>query len=340
MGVYKALVPVGQRITQDKEDICTYSDEVPMKIILCSDPFAPTRVDDSYADEAQAAREAGLPYELINFEALVHHGKPDSAVRRVKPALEPELALYRGWMLRPDEYQQLYAALQQRKLHLINSPDAYLHCHYLPESYPVIAAHTPATVSIPLGKCGDMDHVLQALRPFGNQPLILKDYVKSRKHEWDEACYIPSAADRMAVERVVTRFLELQGDYVSGGLVFREYVAFQPIGSHSQSTMPLTKEFRRFFLDGALLAAMEYWDEGTYTGEQPPDTLFSKVVAEVRSRFFTMDIAQRIDGDWMIVELGDAQVAGLPERTDVGDFYRRLAMQLPHCPFYPDDREE
>ena len=37
-----------------------------------------------------------------------------------------------------------------------------------------------------------------------------------------------------------------------------------------------------------------------------------------------MDVAQRRDGEWLIVELGDAQVAGLPERADVRAFHQAL----------------
>ena len=48
------------------------------------------------------------------------------------------------------------------------------------------------------------------------------------------------------------------------------------------------------------------------------------IAAQIRSRFFTMDVAQRTDGEWMIVELGDGQVAGLPERADQGKFYQAL----------------
>ena len=51
---------------------------------------------------------------------------------------------------------------------------------------------------------------------------------------------------------------------------------------------------------------------------------FAAVAGGVRSRFFTMDVAQRRDGDWLIVELGDAQVAGLPENADVDGFYKAL----------------
>ncbi len=44
----------------------------------------------------------------------------------------------------------------------------------------------------------------------------------------------------------------------------------------------------------------------------------------MQSRFFTMDVAKRIDGKWMIIELGDGQVAGLPEKVDIIDFYQAL----------------
>lgn len=48
----------------------------------------------------------------------------------------------------------------------------------------------------------------------------------------------------------------------------------------------------------------------------------------VQSRFFTMDVAKQVDGGWMIVELGDGQVAGLPDRAEVVTFYHSLAQRL------------
>lgn len=228
-------------------------------------------------------------------------------------------------MVRPSEYQALYDALLARGIELINSPAAYRACHYLPESYPLISDATPATVWLALDACGDPDTIMALLAPFGDQPVIVKDYVKSRKHEWFEACYIPSAADRQAVNRVVRRFLELQGHDISEGLVFRAYVAFQPIGAHPQSGMPLTREQRLFFFDGTLLADAPYWDAPIDETAELPIEHFRNVAARVPSRFFTMDVAQCIDGSWMIVELGDAQVAGLPERMDVARFYTTLS---------------
>lgn len=36
------------------------------------------------------------------------------------------------------------------------------------------------------------------LHEFGDRPVIIKDYVKSRKHEWLGACFIPDASDTKA----------------------------------------------------------------------------------------------------------------------------------------------
>jgi hypothetical protein len=92
--------------------------------------------------------------------------------------------------------------------------------------------------------------------------------------------------------------------------------------------MPLTKEFRIFFLDGKPLLTVEYWEEGEYRDERPPSNLFLDVAARVRSRFFTMDVARRKTGEWIIMELGDGQVAGLPERLDPTRFYEELAARF------------
>src|SRR3712207_697 len=99
-----------------------------MRVIYCAEPFSPTHVDFAYEPEAEAATRAGLEYGLINFEALADERKPASAVRRVKASEVPDLAVYRGWMLRPDAYSLLYDALEDKGLRLINTPAAYKHC--------------------------------------------------------------------------------------------------------------------------------------------------------------------------------------------------------------------
>ncbi len=145
-------------------------------------------------------------------------------------------------------------------------PEQYRHGHHLPENYPIIRGHTPRSVWL-RGDLG-IDRIVDALAPLGDIPVIVKDFVKSRKHEWAEACFIPSAADREAVGRVVGRFLELQGDDLNEGLVFREFVEFEPVGVHPKSGMLLTEEYRIFWLDGSLDFWSPYWAEGDYRGHR------------------------------------------------------------------------
>ncbi|HZS77694.1 MAG TPA: ATP-grasp domain-containing protein [Ktedonobacteraceae bacterium] len=300
-----------------------------MRVIFCASPLNNLLPDFMYEQEVEAAVKVNFDLSVINFEALVDEGDIARSLRRVTPADEAETAIYRGWMMKPDVYEQLYHGLAERNILLINTPAAYRHCHYFPESYPVIEGHTPRSVWMKVNGEVSIDAIMELLRPFDNKPVILKDYVKSRKHEWTEACFIPSAADRQAVERVVSNFLKLQGDDLNEGLVFREFVEFEPLGFHPASNMPLTTEYRLFYLDGKLIASAPYWDEDDYKeADKPPVKRFNEIAKHVQSRFFTMDVAQRKDGNWMIMELGDGQVAGLPERVNVRKFYQQIAIIL------------
>jgi hypothetical protein len=331
-------------------------------ILFCADPLHKDRVDTSFAGEAAAVVRAGISVGLVDFEALLG-GEADAAVRRVDREAE-RTALYRGWMLPAAQYARLYAALGERSVQLVNDPAAYARCHLLPGWYPLLEGHTPASVWLPLALAGPaartgaalpipFEQVHALLRRFGDWPVVLKDYVKSRKHEWVEACFIPSAADADAVERVVRRFVELQGPELTGGLVFREFMVLEGAGRHPRSGAPLAREFRLFFFDAEPVLVAPNWSmveahaadvasvapaapatSGVPAPEAPPAAspvppvpvqAFRALAQRVHSRFFTMDVAQRRDGGWTIIELGDGQVAGLPEHVAADAFYAALA---------------
>ena len=148
-----------------------------MRLLFCCEPFKPSQPDPDYVREVAAAVDAGFGWSLIDFEALVE-GNVGRALRRVDPAEAPDLALYRGWMLRPGQYGALYDGLAERGLRLINTPEEYRRCHYLPDYYPLIEGRTPRSVwtadpSLPIAQ------VMALLDPFGSSPVILKDYVRA-----------------------------------------------------------------------------------------------------------------------------------------------------------------
>ena len=298
-----------------------------MLLVLCQDPLEPSGPDRSFEPEVAVIERLGLLYVLVDHDALVRGDDPAYVVWRVPDQPTSVLAAYRGWMVTPDQYRVLSEALAAKDIRLINDPDQYRHAHYLPENYPVIEGHTPRSIWL-TGELG-IDRIMDVLTPFGDRPVIIKDFVKSRKHEWWEACFIPSAADRQAVERVVGRFLDLQDDDLNEGLVFREFVEFRPVGVHPKSGMPLTEEYRIFWLDAQPMFCSPYWEGGQYSLTYPPLELFAEIATAVQSRFFSMDVARRMDGAWLIVELCDGQVSGLPRESDADRFYEVLARAWP-----------
>jgi hypothetical protein len=292
-----------------------------MLILFPAEPFQPKRVDPDYARERDAADAAGLGSAFIDFEALLD-GDADRAVRRV-PESANTSALYRGWMLRPETYSLLFGSLAERGIRLITDPDAYRRTHFLPGWHEAMRAVTPSSVwttqAHPSGS-----ELATLLEGFGDRPVIIKDFVKSRKHEWNEAFYIPSAADTGHALQVTETFVQRQGEDLAGGLVYREYIPLSTVGVHPRSGIPLSREYRAFIGNGKLLLSTDYWDEGSYGGDVPPFEEFLPLAADL-SPFLSMDVALAADGRWIVVEVGDGQVSGLAENADAGEMYAALA---------------
>lgn len=296
-----------------------------MRIIYCSSPINTKIVDPCYEDEFDSAVKNGFEVALINFETLIIKNLA-TALKNLTPSANPEPAIFRGWMLNAENYALFYEGLKNKNLFLINNPEQYINCHYFPVSYDVIKEKTPKSIWFSLKDEFNFDSLFEKLAIFEGKPIIVKDYVKSQKHKWKDACFINSANDFSEVKRVVSNFITLQGDELNEGLVFREFCELTFIGDHSKSNMPLTKEYRLFFLNGKLLDKYNYWDEGEYNEEVINLDDFISIAKEIKSRFFSMDIAKTVAGNWILIELGDGQVAGLPDNADKNNFYNQIKL--------------
>lgn len=292
-----------------------------MLILFPSEPFEPKKVDSAFIEECQAAEAAGHDVAVINQDEL-DAGNFLKAVQRVLGA--GEQAIYRGWMLHPVHFTELYRALQDNGIDLVNNGRQYMNCHWFPGFYPYIKDRTPESnwfVQYANGYLG-VDELTKRIKRFGDSPVIVKDFVKSRKHEWEEACFVPSAQDEEAFKRVVNTFIERQGEFLSGGIVARKFVPLKKVGTHEKSGMPLFNEYRTFILSGKPIITGRYWTQGD-AGDRPNLDDFAEVIEEVDSNFFTMDLAQTDEGEWIIIELGDGQVSGL-QGIDPYLFYHAL----------------
>jgi hypothetical protein len=290
-----------------------------LRLLFCSDPINPREPDTAFAKEADAARACGLKQRLIDHDALDRSHDAAKATKRVRES-GPLNAVYRGWMLRASDYRLLYDALAAAGIVLVNTPEHYALCHHAPQSYPYVARWSAATTWIDQTDIHDPSAIFTALSVLGAKSVVLKDWVKSQAAGyWNEACFIPDVSNRDNVMRVISRFLELQNESLTGGLVFREYVPLVQIDGHIQ-------EWRSFILDGKSLGC---WPGSpTPGGAAPPQELVKAVASSLPARFAVADFALSQTGRWIVIEIGEAQVSAVPDSAPLSEIFRALAATL------------
>lgn len=255
-----------------------------------------------FAAEAAAARAASIPVALVDHDALTQAGDAGRAVAQV-PQGHPD-AVYRGWMMSTGQYEALAGALAARGVSLRTSPAQYRRAHELPGWYPAFAGLTPDSTWAPGDDRAAFDKARAGLG--GSGRAVVRDYVKSMKHYWDTAMYIPDRADADAAWQVASQFRALPEDEYTGGFVLRH---FEPFAGG---------EARTWWVYGECALVTPHPD----TPDAPPAQAASLPLAEIGRRvraldvaFATVDLALRADGIWRVVEAGDGQVSGLPAAT-------------------------
>ncbi|MEU7873504.1 ATP-grasp domain-containing protein [Dactylosporangium sp. NPDC049140] len=278
-----------------------------MLLLVPADVLRPRRPDAHFADEAEAAREAGIDVAVIDHDAFVRGRADGAAVGRVPEGAD---AVYRGWMLRSEQYAALVQALAGHGVTMRTSPEHYRRAHELPEWYSAIEVHTPES----FWTSGDDRHdFLQACAALGAGPAVLRDYTKSMKHYWHEASLVPDVADSDAAWRVASRFRQLRGDDYTGGFVLRRFEPF------------VGPEVRTWWVEGSCRLVTAHPD----TPEQHPSTELDLTAVEPSVRaldlpFVTADLVLRDDGQWRIVEIGDGQVSDRPPSTAAAELIAAL----------------
>ncbi|MEU2453002.1 ATP-grasp domain-containing protein [Streptomyces sp. NPDC012765] len=285
-------------------------------VLYCSDPLHERRADAHFAAEARQLRAAGGTVLLIDHDALLA-GDAERAVARVPEGAGT--AWYRGWMIPAGRYAELDAALRGRGCELSVPPQAYRRAHELPGWYETFAGLTPVSGWLPTAQGAAPDQEGLAVLAAGLPPgaAVVKDYVKSRKHEWDEACYVPDLADAAALHRVVARFVELQGEFLTGGVVLRAFEQFV-------APREAAAEVRVWWREGTPRMVTAHPDSPVAEVPAPDLEPVRAAVEALDCPFVTTDLALRADGVWRVVEVGDGQVSDLHREADHAAFVRLL----------------
>lgn len=198
-------------------------------------------------------------------------------------------------------YRELWADLKEINSVLINSPEEHDWIANMDWAQD-LAKFTPDTYT-------DHDFYRAPQRAY-----VVKGRTNSRKSHWGTHMF---ARDKQEAMEVANR---LMADplIAQQGLVYREYVPLVTY-SHGINGQPFTNEWRFFYLGSVRLCHGRYWTVAPNPELATMDELgmaFARQVAEVACKFtefFVLDIAQKLDGTWILVEVNEGSMAGLSE---------------------------
>ncbi|MBL1229169.1 ATP-grasp domain-containing protein [Enterococcus sp. BWB1-3] len=278
-----------------------------------ADPLDTSLPDEDYKKEYDAAKQY-FNVALLQLEPLMESNK----VKLSRLLTENEIIVYRGWMLTPCQYDQLQQAVEQQGASMLTALSEYKNTHLLPSW-----AGMPHMLQTNWTESLSETALINLLSHFSGA-VTVKDFVKSRKHEWHDAFFVPDVSDTTQALKVINTFIERQEKNLMGGIVLREFVELMKIGEHPKSYTPIFEEYRVFYWLNEPIALIDYWHNDSVQLSEEEERFIKQQGKKIHSPFFTVDYARKTTGKLIIIEIGDGQVSGLQEH-DEEFFYAELS---------------
>lgn len=278
-----------------------------INVLFPSDYFDQNRPDDNFILEYRAASENHIHTLLFSYDTFLENGKLQL---KGDTSLDCPV-IYRGWMLKPEKYVELYHQLQNMDLQLITSPQEYKKMHSFPDIYPELAVDTAPMIVYDDPEKIDYEQIRKTFRK-----CMVKDFVKSVKGTDFPKC-INTDIGEEEFRKLIRQFLSYRGELYTGGICIKEFLELKRYGER-------TNEYRVFYCNHQAITISRNSGQPDYLPE-PPKALVTKY-SSLNSPFYTVDYAETADESWKIIEAGDGQVSGLSDFQDEVSFYRKLSL--------------
>ena len=142
-------------------------------ILFPSSFFSVNKVDEDLQAEYDAVVSTGLfDVTLFGYDKWFND---DRLVVTDAPEVM-RTAVYRGWMMKPDQYERFYDGLLEKNIKLITEPSAYKLMHVFPNVYEYVREDTARMQLYPLHVKIDVEELKANFVRF-----MVKDHVKSVK---------------------------------------------------------------------------------------------------------------------------------------------------------------
>ena len=275
-------------------------------ILFPSSFFSRENVDEDLQKEYDSVIVTGL-FDVAIF-GYSQWFDEDKLLLNKKFAKE-QIAIYRGWMMSPEQYSNFYNLLLKKNIRLLNNPNNYRLFHLFPNIYEILKEDTAKMEIYPLHQQIDIEKLKKNFQKF-----MVKDYVKSVKGT-DFPKFFDHNVEQKDFDRCMEIFYNYRGDLLTGGICIKEFLDLKYYGKN-------TNEYRVFYINNKVATVTRNSNQENNT-PQPPKYLIEKY-KNLDSPFYTIDYAELEDGSWKIIEAGDGGVSGLPDTQDYDLFFRKL----------------
>lgn len=162
-------------------------------------------------------------------------------------------------------------------------------------------------------------------------PFVVKGTLTSKKRQWNRHMFAATKKRALAIAK------ELREDTWIGDqeMIYRRYVPLRTFG-YGKNGLPFTNEWRFFYFRDQRLSYGYYWSISNCVGQAeitPPAIRFADHLAGMvaqHTNFFALDIAETEDGQWILIEINEGQMANLCE-NDPAEFYGNLRNAIVRC---------
>ena len=211
-----------------------------------------------------------------------------------------------------DNYSALYQELKESGINLIHSPENYLLASELTNWYPLLEDLTPRSLWF------DSPPTCEEVEKLFKYPIFIKGSRQTSRHKAE----LSIVRNRKEYENVALHFQQNPILHWQK-FVIREFVELRKVDGKITEKIPPAFEFRTFWWKSKLVGAGSYWKDFanyTWTEKEKFDALqiSEKAVKRLHLPFVVIDVAQKQNGEWIVIECNDAQESGYADVSPIG----------------------
>lgn len=233
-----------------------------------------------------------------------------------------ETAIFIGYIPDAVNYAALERALSSANIKLINTTEEHLRVMEFDQFYPLIEKLTPKSAIV-----NNSSGARFAANSIG-YPVFVKGLIKSLKERGLTSCIANNDDELNSIVAELLIDNRTRNRVTRNRVVVRELVDLVKYGKCCHlNDLPVTREFRIHLYNGEILGSSFHWPfaKDTLNGydlkevdlaldpmrDQKALEIAREAAKLIATPLMVVDVGQKTDGEWIVIEVGDLQCCGL-----------------------------